>query len=86
LAQSWIEFGKGSYDKVVEWTSRNIVERVANAIKDPEQAKQQAKAAIQSATTAAAKAVSDTANNIIQDANEKTGVIQGNISLVSEMM
>ncbi len=74
LAQSWIEFGKGSYDKVVEWTSRNIVERVANAIKDPEKAKQQAKAAIQSATTAAAKAVSDTANNIIQDANEKTGV------------
>ncbi|WP_336943146.1 phage tail tape measure protein [Acinetobacter modestus] len=77
LAQSWIEFGKGSYDKVVEWTSRNIVERVANAIKDPEQAKQQAKAAIQSATTAAAKAVSDTANNIIQDANDKTGVNSG---------
>lgn len=77
LAQSWIEFGKGSYDKVVEWTSRNIVERVANAIKDPEKAKQQAKAAIQSATTAAAKAVSDTANNIIQDANEKTGVNTG---------
>lgn len=74
LAKAWIEFGKGSYDKVVEWTSRNIVERVANAIKDPEKAKQQAKAAIQSATTAAAKAVSDTANNIIQDANEKTGV------------
>lgn len=77
LAQSWIEFGKGSYDKVVEWTSRNIVERVANAIKDPEQAKQQAKAVIQSATTAAAKAVSDTANNIIQDANDKTGVNTG---------
>lgn len=31
LAQSWIEFGKGSYDKVVEWTSRNIIEKVAKA-------------------------------------------------------
>lgn len=31
LAQSWIEFGKGSYDKVVEWTSRNVIESVAKA-------------------------------------------------------
>lgn len=81
LAQSWIEFGKGSYDKVVEWTSRNILERVANAAVNPEQAKQQVTEAVQQAGAAAVKAVTDTVNGVKEDVKEKTQANGGGSSL-----
>ncbi|MDH0030314.1 MULTISPECIES: phage tail tape measure protein [unclassified Acinetobacter] len=71
LAKAWMEFAKGAYDKAVDWTSRNIIEPVANAIANPEQAKQQVTDAVQQAGAAAVKAVVDTVNSVKDDVQEK---------------
>ncbi|WP_277561375.1 phage tail tape measure protein [Acinetobacter beijerinckii] len=72
LAQAWIEFGKGSYEKAIDWTSRNIIEPVMSAAANPDQAKHEVANAVKGASTAAVKAVVDTVNSVKDDVQTKT--------------
>lgn len=81
LAKAWMEFAKGAYDKAVDWTSRNIIEPIANAINNPEQAKQGVTEAVQQAGAAAVKAVVDTVNSVKDDVQEKAQANVGGPSL-----
>lgn len=81
LAQAWIEFGKGSYEKAIDWTSRNIIEPVMSAAANPDQAKHEVANAVKGASTAAVKAVVDTVNSVKDDVQTKTQANAGGPSL-----
>ena len=79
LAQSWIEFGKGSYQAVVDGISRNIVEPVMNVVKDPEKTVKDVKAIagdikkdLQKTATAVVGTVLKGADVLKGDVSEKT--------------